>query len=84
LASVWNLSVTKFQLKVSVCISNTTVNNWGSEWLMLNAKWAIFLLFHCENKLHCRWDDDDGVECILVLPQLDSNSANSLQQSADN
>jgi len=22
------------------------------EWLVLNAKWAIFQTYHCENKLH--------------------------------
>jgi hypothetical protein len=30
-----------------------------SEWVLYNAKWAIFHLYHGENKLYFWWDEDD-------------------------
>ena len=31
---------------------------WVSGWLLFNAKWALFQIYHCENKLH-QWDEND-------------------------
>jgi hypothetical protein len=34
-------------------------NTMNSDWLLLNAKWAYFQLYHGENKSH--WSDDNDV-----------------------
>ena len=39
---------------------------WVSEWLLFNANSAIFQLYHGENKLIFKWDDD---EVRFVLDQ---------------
>jgi hypothetical protein len=50
-----------------------------SKWLLIITIWAIFQLYHAENKLHIWWDNDD-VCCILEQALLDFYSASSLKQ----
>ena len=51
-----------------------------SEWLLFNAKWAIFQLYHGKNKLH-RWGDNDKDVCF-ILDQHDQLDFSLKQQSA--
>jgi hypothetical protein len=51
-----------------------------SEWLLFNAKWAIFQPYYGENKLH--FDDDDVRFVLDQRTELDFYSANSLKQQS--
>ena len=42
-------------------VSSEWASEWASEWLLFNAKWAMFQLYHGENKL--RFDD-------MMMPAL--------------
>jgi hypothetical protein len=53
-----------------------------SEWLLLNVKWAIFQLYHDENKV--TFNDDNDVRFVLDQhAYLDLYSAGSLKQQSD-
>ena len=60
------------------------LREWVSEWVLLNAKSAIFQLYHGQNKLIFQWDDDKVRFVLNQHAKLDFYSASSLkQQSVD-
>ena len=56
-------------------------SNWVSEWLLFNAKWAIFQPYHGQTS-NIRWNDDDVHFVVDQHAELDFCSASSLKQQS--
>jgi hypothetical protein len=57
------------------------MEEWVSEWLLLNANSVIFQLYHGKNKFF-QWDDDKERFVLDQHAELDFYSASSLKQQS--
>jgi len=53
-----------------------------SEWLLFNANWAIFQLYHMARTSYIQWNDDDVRFVLDQHAEFDFYSASSLKQQS--